>query len=45
MSHLFKKQDCYAMTIKGGVKGDMVCTWDTNTFPLIEEKFQFVDKN
>jgi hypothetical protein len=29
-----KKQDCYAMTIKGGVKGDMFCTWDTNTFPF-----------
>jgi hypothetical protein len=36
MSHLFKKiQDCYAMTIKGGVKDDMACTWDTNTFPFL----------
>ena len=30
-----KIQDCYAMTIKGGVKGDMVCTWDTHTFPFL----------
>lgn len=23
------------MTIIGVVKGDMVCTWDTNTFPFL----------